>query len=264
MLVLYPYKLGSRSAKALATALGIKRVKPDGNYRLKRGHTLINWGNSKWPEFLDAARFPADYIINHILNHPLNVAISANKLAAFEVMHEHGVNIPRYTTSRDVARGWIQNRECGVVLRQVLNGHSGRGILLTSNLEQFDSYPDVPLYVEYIKKKHEYRIHVFKEEVIDIQQKKRRLGHGGEVNNQIRNHHTGWVYCRDDINTPHSSILDNAVAAVKSLRLDFGAVDVIWNDHHQTAYVLEVNTAPGLEGTTLNKYVEVFQTYGET
>jgi D-alanine-D-alanine ligase-like ATP-grasp enzyme len=36
--------------------------------------------------------------------------------------------------------------------------------------------------------------------------------------------------------------------------LDFGAVDVIWNEKQQRAYVLEVNTAPGLEGQTVDDY----------
>jgi hypothetical protein len=40
------------------------------------------------------------------------------------------------------------------------------------------------------------------------------------------------------------------------LHLDFGAVDVGWNEHHGEATIYEVNTAPGLEGTTLEKYYE--------
>jgi D-alanine-D-alanine ligase-like ATP-grasp enzyme len=43
--------------------------------------------------------------------------------------------------------------------------------------------------------------------------------------------------------------------------LDFGAVDVIWNEKEDKYYVLEVNTACGLEGTTLDKYVEQFRRY---
>jgi glutathione synthase/RimK-type ligase-like ATP-grasp enzyme len=40
--------------------------------------------------------------------------------------------------------------------------------------------------------------------------------------------------------------------------LDFGAVDVIWNERQQRAYVLEINSAPGLEGTTIDDYVRYF------
>ena len=45
-------------------------------------------------------------------------------------------------------------------------------------------------------------------------------------------------------------------AAIKALGLDFGAVDIIYNEAEDQHYVLEVNTAPGLEGTTLQKYTE--------
>ena len=38
--------------------------------------------------------------------------------------------------------------------------------------------------------------------------------------------------------------------------LDFGAVDVLWNERQQKAYVCEVNTAPGLEGITLDNYLK--------
>jgi len=86
-----------------------------------------------------------------------------------------------------------------------------------------------------------------------MKRKKREIDNE-EVDYQVRNHANGWVYCRDNIN-PDSSVISNSLDAVAALGLDFGAVDVIWNEHHQKAWVLEVNTAPGLEGTTLTKYV---------
>jgi hypothetical protein len=42
------------------------------------------------------------------------------------------------------------------------------------------------------------------------------------------------------------------------LELDFGAVDLIWNENQNVVYVLEVNTAPGMEGTTLENYCDAF------
>jgi glutathione synthase/RimK-type ligase-like ATP-grasp enzyme len=43
-----------------------------------------------------------------------------------------------------------------------------------------------------------------------------------------------------------------AVAAVNTLGLDFGAVDIAECGDH--AVVFEVNTAPGIDGTTVSKY----------
>ena len=75
---------------------------------------------------------------------------------------------------------------------------------------------------------------------------------------QVRNHENGWVYCRDDLDVP-ASVFSDATSAVAALGLDFGAVDIIWNQNQARSYVLEVNTAPGLEGTTLTKYVEAIR-----
>ena len=43
-----------------------------------------------------------------------------------------------------------------------------------------------------------------------------------------------------------------------AIDLQFGAVDIIWNEKENKCYVLEINTAPGLVGTTLTKYTEAF------
>jgi D-alanine-D-alanine ligase-like ATP-grasp enzyme len=63
------------------------------------------------------------------------------------------------------------------------------------------------------------------------------------------------VFCRENFSPV--DIVDNAaLGAVSALGLDFGAVDVKCNRQGTRAAVLEVNTAPGLQGTTLRKYAE--------
>ena len=51
--------------------------------------------------------------------------------------------------------------------------------------------------------------------------------------------------------------------AINACQLDFGAIDMayVYNEHsgEHEAYVIEVNSAPGLEGTTLHNYVSYFQ-----
>ena len=75
-----------------------------------------------------------------------------------------------------------------------------------------------------------------------------------QVDFQIRNAANGFVFARNAIDLPD----DCAVQAKKALAmtgLDFGAVDVIYNERLEQSFVLEVNTAPGLEGTTVDDYV---------
>jgi D-alanine-D-alanine ligase-like ATP-grasp enzyme len=38
--------------------------------------------------------------------------------------------------------------------------------------------------------------------------------------------------------------------------LHFSAVDVVYNDREKKAYVLEINTAPGVEGQTIQVYAD--------
>lgn len=56
-------------------------------------------------------------------------------------------------------------------------------------------------------------------------------------------------------------MLEQSKLAVKACGLDFGAVDIIWNNHYQKAYVLEINTAPGLEGSSVDNYRKAFEGY---
>ena len=77
------------------------------------------------------------------------------------------------------------------------------------------------------------------------------------MDTKIRNHKNGWVYAREGITIP-DDLEQQAFNTMQALGLKFGAVDLIWNEHENKSYVLEVNTAPGLVGTTLSKYVDAF------
>ena len=54
--------------------------------------------------------------------------------------------------------------------------------------------------------------------------------------------------------------MEQSLLAVEGLMVDFGAVDVVWNDQYQKAYVLEVNTAPGIENSTVLDYATAVET----
>src|SRR5690606_19684161 len=119
---------------------------------------------------------------------------------------------------------------------------------------------DAPLYVEYKKKQDEYRVHVYQKfgngeqvaEVFDIQRKARRQD-AVNPNWQIRNHQNGFIYRRNDVECPQV-VQEAAVNCLNKTNLFFGAVDVIYNAANNRAYVLEINTAPGLSGTTVDNY----------
>ena len=244
--VILPYKIGSRSAKLLAQeltnklGLKVRRVRHDGNYRPKSHSLVVNYGSAAAPKWVGGAW----------LQNPSNVSQAGNKLTAFRAFKEANLAIPDFTTSMEEAKAWIASGGVAVC-RTLLNSHSGRGIVLSDGERPL---VQAPLYVKYKKKRKEFRVHVFKGQTIDVAEKrKRRVDRDTPFDGYVRNLANGWVYCRGDVVRPHD--LDGlAVAACNALGLDFGAVDIIWNEHENKSYLLEVNTAPGLEGTTLVNY----------
>ena len=242
--------MASESAKALRNSLPTrsKLIRPDGRYRHKLRNKIINWGNSTLPTSWQ-------WNPNTDLNNPECVRRASNKLLAFQRMREYNVQTPIWTISRIEAQELL-NAGNTIVVRHTLNGHSGQGIEILSE----GTLPEAPLYVVYKKKFSEFRVHVFKGEVIDTQQKKVRDGARDTptFNSRVRSHANGWVFCRDGIvASPARDLL--AIQAITALGLDFGAVDIIYNQQENQYYVLEVNSAPGLEGTTLQKYLEAIQ-----
>lgn len=244
---LIPYKVGSKSAADLATALGIKRIRQQGDtLTLRNNEVVINWGNSSIGRNIRGARF---------INPPSAVANAVNKLTALTMMDEGDVDTPDFTTDIAQARAWIQdNRK--VVCRTKLSSYGGAGIVIA---EREDQLVDAPLYVRYMPKEHEYRVHVMNGQVFFVQRKARKMDVPDErVNWQVRNLEGGFIYANQNIEVA-DTVRDNAVRAVASLGLDFGAVDVLVTQRGRP-YVLEVNTACGLAGTTLERYVEAFRT----
>lgn len=262
--IIYPYKMSSQSSKKLADVLGTFRVYPDRNYRPKQDHLVINWGNSHWPTWYNSD-------VHYLLNHPAHVGVAANKLKTFQAFQRAGIVCPEWTTDYNLVIQWLrENPNLLVYGRRKLTGHSGQGIEIcnpsdswqegqySTSSDDLDSFRGCPLYTRQLKYKKEFRVHVFKQEVIDVTQKRRR--NGVEANPLIRNLDNGWVFTRENVIVP-DCVLEEAKKAVQALGLDFGAVDVAWNETQDKAFIFEVNTACGLEGTTLQRYKEAIENY---
>jgi hypothetical protein len=252
-----PYRQGSKGAKALATALGGKVLKLEGSSFIpKAGDKIINWGNVQ----PTSSAFPGYYAGPSVqyFNPPAIIKGASNKLLFFRMMRDAGHSdiIPEFWEKSDE----IPETAYPIVCRTILAGHSGDGIVIANT---HSDLVDAGLFVRYVKKELEFRIHVGQKDgqtaIISVQRKARNKDiPNEEVNWQVRNHQNGFVYVRQGVNPP-SSVLDVARAALLASGLDFGAVDVIYNTQQEKAYVLEINTAPGLEGTTVTDYAAFFK-----
>jgi len=220
--------IGSRFAKALQASIRervhnqVRRVShAEGNRQARRGRSCF-----------------------HITPEPLN------KIQQFNRFKASGVSHPNFCTR---AEEIDQLGSKTVFARTLINSTGGRGIV-EFQLQDGVQPPRAPLYTAYIHKKAEYRVHVFQQEVVDIQQKKKRRNFNlDERDTRIRNLVNGYVYTREGINPP-SDLGNLAVAACDALGYHYGAVDIIYNEKRDKLYVLEVNSRPGLMGTTLDKY----------
>lgn len=176
-----------------------------------------------------------------------------SKTIQLESFQQHGVPCPEYTTHKPTAvTAMVEDGVKRVMCRKYTRAHSGKGCVVATTPEEL---VDAPLYTMYIPKKHEYRVHVFDNKVIDRQIKRKRRGYENERDTQIRNRANGYVFCREGITTD-DRLDTTALAAVKALGRSYGAVDIIYNEKQDQFFVLEVNSKPGMEGTTLAKYAD--------
>lgn len=183
-----------------------------------------------------------------------------------EQFREFGMrNIPCVpnTNYKPVALEWFDEPGTIVFCRTLTKSHSGKGIVVAENPSQL---VNAPLYTKYVKKIHEFRAHCFRGDIFDIQIKKKKTD---SPHSLIRSNANGYVFCRDDPETTakaytwlkkqtalHSLLFDIAS--------DFTAIDFIYNAHYNVYLLLEINSNPGIDGTTLDNYVKMIKKVYET
>lgn len=252
---IFAHNPNSEGARALAEALDIRRIKREGSRYVGRpDKTVINWGCG--------GELPANVRGSSIINRPEAVARVSNKLLFFQICQAGGApRIPEFTTSAATVRDWLAGG-AKVVARTVLQGHSGAGIVILEGAGV--DIPAAPLYTKYVPKKEEWRLHVFKDgtelRIMDMQRKIRDPDFDGVPDWNVRSHHNGFIFARQ-VAPPNPDVLHQAIKALEVSGLDFGAVDVLWNQQSGQAFVLEINTAPGLTGQTVTNYANAFRKF---
>lgn len=198
-------------------------------------------------------RVGPDYIRpNHVV---FKFREGTDKLSQFRSFHDHNVPTPEFTTDPAVARTWIRDN-AAVVCRTLLRGSEGRGIVVA---ETEDQLVPAPLFTKYTKKKREFRVHIFNGQVIDVQEKRKRNGQdANDRDPRIRNADNGYVYCRENVHEPET-LRTVALSAVAALGYFLGAVDIGFNERDNRCFVFEVNSTPGMEGTTLDSYATAIE-----
>lgn len=233
----------SNSGRSLAKELGVVRIRPE---RVRGRRLFINWG-CKNP------------LTGNVLNSPQAVTVGSNKIESFNRLNGKDY-VPEWTQDRDRAREMAARSK--ILGRSTATGSAGAGITI---VDKGGEIPQSLFYVKYIKKQAEYRFHVVRGEVIFRQQKRRKNGvEQTREQSLIRNHDNGWVFAENDVTFPSEAVENRlgevALDAVRTIGLDFAAVDLIVERETNRVFFLEVNTRPGIESTRLlQEYSRAFR-----
>lgn len=245
----YSYNTVSNGAAELADALGVNRIRHNGSHFRGAGYkTVINWGAGELPPEVQKCR---------IVNRCNVIRLVSNKLSFFRAMTDapSPPQVVPWTDKVSTAQEWLKKHT--VVIRTSLTGHSGHGIIIVEPGSPITPSMDAHLYTQYIPKSHEFRLHILAGRVIDAQRKIRDPDREPK-DWKVRSHDNGFIYVRSGFTVP-PDVQEESLKAFVASGLDFGAVDVIWSEKQRKAYVLEINSAPGLEGQTIQSYAEGFK-----
>lgn len=235
-IVFKPYKnglggLGLIKEKLKEKNVRVLEIKKQGSkYVQKRKDLVINWG------------------VQH-----------GGKLNQLNALVLGNVACAEFTTEKGVAEEWLRSG-IRVLCRTLLNGHGGAGIVVAQTI---DDLVAAPLYVKYVPKKREFRVHCVKvsheQWQYKVREKRRREGWQEleGFNKHVRNHDNGWMFCDNLRDELPPALMEVSRAAVEALALGLGAVDIGFHMEHGYC-VYEVNTAPGCDNATAEWYAQQF------
>ena len=186
---------------------------------------------------------------------------SVDKLTQYKWFQQQCLSALEFTTDQSIVKEWL-NGGSVVFGRRLLNASCGDGIVIIDPAMGAAPHAGVcPVYTKYKPKKREFRVHVFKDKVVTIVEKRRKKDSTGDT--KIRNLANGYVFCQELelTDTLKARIEALALASAKVCSSDFKGVDLGYNQKMDDLFVIEVNSAPGIEGSNVGKYVEVIKEY---
>jgi hypothetical protein len=182
---------------------------------------------------------------------------SVDKLTQYQWFQANEIPALEFTTEVAIMGEWLAEGYT-VFGRKYLKASCGKGIQIMDDYTKL--YEVCPVYTKYKKKKREFRVHVFKDQVVAVTEKKRRKEFDGVRDTKIRNLANGYVFVQSVVDEPEG-LRDLALRAARVSMSDFRGVDVGYNQLKDELFVIEVNSAPGIQGTNLTKYMEAIINY---
>jgi glutathione synthase/RimK-type ligase-like ATP-grasp enzyme len=274
------------TGKALATALGIK-----GGSKLpaKAPGIVIGWG-AKTKDSVNLGK-------SSVLNHPDRIPDNRNKFKTLQKLAAAKVNVADICTAGDVSSTLKSGKKMQLPLVGRTNYHQGgKGFWLCMTHGQVaDATKKGAQYFQnYIGIKDEYRLHIFGDKLIYAVKKVQRSNMNKAFTEQhaekikasaekgkkkidddtmayvlervgkrvqpdadmiVRSNMRGWKFSH--VKSVSKDLEAVAVKALKAVGLEFGAVDCC-TDEDGKHWIIEINSGPGLQGTSFDTYVASF------
>jgi len=175
-----------------------------------------------------------------------------DKLFQYEWFADNQIPALPFTTDPEVVSCWLYHEGHTVFARTLTRASEGKGIVV---LEPNAKIVPAPVYTLYRKKKREFRVHVFQDQVVQVLEKRKRKEFTGERETKIRNTANGYVFCSENVVEPEG-IRELALKASKVTNSMFKGVDIGFNEKLNELFVIEVNSAPGIAGSNVARYIE--------
>jgi len=178
-----------------------------------------------------------------------------DKLTQYQYFRENKLNFPWFHTSKLDAQRFMEVKNCSIVCRTLLRAKSGKGIVIADIAERL---VEAPVYVAYQKKTNEYRVNLFKDEVVCVREKRLKTGYIKPEgrDGRVRSHNNGYVFC-EPLQALPEHVIEMSKKAAKITTSDIIGVDLAYHKPTDYWFLLEVNSAPGMEGKTIEQYTEV-------
>ena len=181
-----------------------------------------------------------------------------DKFTQYQFFKEKELPHPEWTDDYHVAEEW-QSAGHTVVCREQVKGAKGSGVFICA---PGDDLVDAKIYVKYQKKKREFRVNIFKNKFVNIREKKRKAGATGDT--KVWSPHNGYITAH--VQTPVKDlqlVKDLAEKASLVSESDFVGVDIIYNQFFDKYYVLEVNSGPAIEGSSVDDFAAAIEEWYE-
>jgi D-alanine-D-alanine ligase-like ATP-grasp enzyme len=227
---------GGLTAKKLAKLCGARCSKYEQN--LPRNGFIINYGQNYQRANLNA--------------HP-----TFNKLEASKILGENGVAVPKFFFKHELNK--ITDKDYPLLARKMYHS-KGRDIVYLENKKDLEKLKneDFSFVVRYLRKNSEYRVHILGKDINFVSVKiVKKDTKEKDYDKRIRSKERGWIHIEYK-GEFKNKLIEIAKKAMEVLKYDFGAVDII-RDTNNKLWILEVNSAPGLEDRKLKMYVDYFK-----